>query len=72
MKRAVIYARVSTDEQSVNNQVEQLKTFIKLTNDKVTHVYKEKVSGGSANRPVFQQMLITPVLALDRSGAARS
>lgn len=57
MKRAVIYARVSTDEQSVDNQIEQLKTFIKLTNDKVTQIYKEKVSGGSANRPMFQQML---------------
>ena len=57
MKRAVIYARVSTDEQSVDNQIEQLETFIKLTNDKVINIYKEKVSGGSANRPMFQQML---------------
>lgn len=57
MKRAVIYARVSTGEQNVDNQIDQLKTLVKLENNKVTKVYIDKMSGGAANRPQFRQML---------------
>jgi len=52
-----IYARVSTDEQNLDNQIDQLKTYTSLQNNKVVQIYKETVSGGSANRPQFQQML---------------
>ena len=56
-RKISIYARVSTDEQNLDNQIDQLKTFALLKNDKVIEIYRETVSGGSANRPVFRQML---------------
>lgn len=56
-KKAVIYARVSTGEQNLNNQIEQLKTMQKLQNYIFSGVYSDKMSGGSANRPEFQRML---------------
>jgi len=56
-KKAVIYARVSTEDQSLDNQIGQLKSLSLLQNNKVIHIYKEKVSGGSTKRPMFQQML---------------
>ena len=56
-KRSVIYARVSTGDQNVDNQVQQLKTMQKLQNCMETGIYVDHVSGGSANRPQFQQML---------------
>jgi len=57
MKKAVIYARVSTDDQNVDNQIDSLKNFIDQQNYIVTNIYTDKMSGGSANRPQFQQML---------------
>ena len=56
-RKAVIYARVSTEEQNLDNQIELLKNLSTEQNCKVSHVYTDKVSGGSANRPQFQQML---------------
>ena len=32
-KKCVIYARVSTEEQNIDNQVNSLKSFIKLQNE---------------------------------------
>jgi len=57
IRKCAIYARVSTAEQNLDNQIESLETFASLHNDKVVEIYKESVSGGSANRPQFQQML---------------
>jgi len=56
-KKCAIYARVSTDEQNLDNQLEQLKTFASLQNLMVVETYTDVMSGGSANRPQFQQML---------------
>ena len=56
-RKAVIYARVSTEEQNLDNQIELLKNLSSEQNCKVSHIYTDKVSGGSANRPQFQQML---------------
>ena len=52
-----IYSRVSTSEQNIENQVELLKNLSTQQNCKVFKIYRDKVSGGSANRPQFQQML---------------
>ena len=57
MKRAVIYARVSTDKQDADNQVKQLESMALLENCMVIDKYIETISGGSANRPEFQKML---------------
>jgi len=56
-RKCAIYARVSTTDQNLDNQIESLKTLAALQNSKVVKIYKETVSGGSANRPAFQQML---------------
>lgn len=56
-KKAVIYARVSTEEQNPQNQIKQLKNMASLQNCMVIDTYIDYVSGGSANRPQFQQML---------------
>lgn len=52
-----IYSRVSTSEQNVENQVKLLKKVGFEQNFKVYNIYRDKASGGSANRPQFQQML---------------
>lgn len=57
MKRAVIYSRVSTDEQSVENQIVQLKTMLSHQNYMLAHIYKDVMSGRVTDRPEFQQML---------------
>jgi len=56
-RKAVIYARVSTEEQNLDNQIDLLKNLASEQNCNVLKVYTDKVSGGSANRPQFQQML---------------
>ena len=57
VRKCAIYSRVSTSEQNTENQVELLKKVTSEQNFKVFKVYRDKVSGGSANRPQFQQML---------------
>jgi len=56
-RKAVIYARVSTSEQNVDNQIEKLKTLSSVQNFKVEKIYIDVMSGGAANRPKFRQML---------------
>lgn len=45
------YARVSTDKQDLNLQIDALKRY------GVDKIYTEKISGASKKRPVFQSML---------------
>ena len=52
-----IYSRVSTTEQNIENQVKLLKNLAFQQNFTLFNIYRDKVSGGSANRPMFQQML---------------
>lgn len=46
------YARVSTQEQSLNDQVEQLKQ----EGVKARNIYKEKFTGTTAKRPEFEKL----------------
>jgi len=57
VRKCAIYSRVSTTEQNVENQVDLLKRLSSEQEFKVFKIYRDKVSGGSANRPEFQQML---------------
>lgn len=57
VKKAAIYARVSTEDQHLANQIDQLKSLALLQNNKIVEIYKEKVSGGNTKRPAFQRML---------------
>ncbi len=57
IRKCAIYARVSTADQNLGNQIESLKTYASLHNNKVVEIYKDIMTGGASNRPQFQQML---------------
>jgi len=56
-KKVAIYARVSTEDQHLENQIKQLENLALSYNNKIVRIYKEKVSGGSTTRPEFHRML---------------
>ena len=58
-KTTAIYCRVSKSDESQNpeNQLVPLKKFAETLNYKVVKEYIDYASGGSGNRPKFQQML---------------
>lgn len=56
-RNCAIYSRVSKSEQETENQIESLKAFIKLQNNKVVKVYCDEKSGRVSERPQFKQML---------------
>ena len=59
--RAVIYARYSSDKQreaSIEDQVEVCRRYAKAQRWKVVNIYGDRaLSGGSAFRPAYQQLL---------------
>lgn len=63
-RRAIIYIRVSTDEQadkgySLKHQLERLEKYCELQNIDVVAVYKEDYSAKTFNRPEFTKLLAT-------------
>jgi DNA invertase Pin-like site-specific DNA recombinase len=59
-KRAVIYTRVSTDKQTTDNQLRELKQVIKRHGWELIQTYQDKgVSGtkGRSERPQFDELL---------------
>jgi DNA invertase Pin-like site-specific DNA recombinase len=62
LKNAAIYLRVSTEEQSkhwgVQAQLSSCKKYCRENKLTVAAVYTDTISGGTSNRPGFQQMLI--------------
>ena len=78
--RAVIYARVSTDDsdQSVENQIPLCEEWCKRHGVVVDSVYDENFTGSTLNRPKFREMLgrldlggITYVVVYDQSRLTR-
>ena len=59
MKKAVIYARVSSvgDRQSTDRQVEDLKRYITINDMDLVKVYEERMSGAKENRPVLTECI---------------
>ena len=55
--KVAIYARISTEEQDLENQINSLKRFAESLNAEVVEEYMDVVSGGDSNRPNFQRML---------------
>lgn len=58
--KAVIYARVSKEEEGMQNPANQLEPLRKLaeaSNFKVINEYVDRASGGTSNRPQFREML---------------
>lgn len=60
MKRAAIYARVSTEHQtqtSIETQIKTCQQFCERQGWIVVDIYQERDSGGKADRPEFQKMI---------------
>lgn len=61
MKRVTIMSRVNSVEQSKNSktniQLEELKNYCKMNNYEIVHVIDEHASGGSFDRPEWNQWL---------------
>ncbi|WP_394330380.1 recombinase family protein [Siansivirga zeaxanthinifaciens] len=62
MKQAILYVRVSTDEQadkgfSLRDQEQKLKNYCKLNNYDIIGVYREDYSAKTFNRPEFKKLM---------------
>jgi site-specific DNA recombinase len=62
MKQAILYIRVSTDEQadkgfSLASQEEYLNKYCRMNNIDVIHTFTEDHSAKTFNRPEFKKML---------------
>ena len=55
--RVAIYARVSTDAQTTENQVFELEKVAKRMGWTVTEVYADTISGAKAKRPELDKLL---------------
>lgn len=76
---AVIYSRVSTNEQDYSRQTAELKTYAAAYGYTIIAVFEEKLSGKNTDRPELQKMLklvetekINHVLSYDLSRIGRS
>ena len=63
MRKAIIYVRVSTDEQaekgySLQHQEERLRQYCKFQNIEVVGFYKEDHSAKTFERPAFKELLV--------------
>lgn len=55
--KAVIYARVSTQQQDLERQIEELTRYAELNRFEVVAVYSEKLSGSISERQEFERMI---------------
>src|SRR5436305_2277494 len=55
--RCAIYARVSTADQSLENQLPQLLEFAACSGWEITQVYTDEASAKNGNRPGFRSMM---------------
>ena len=76
-KRIAIYARVSTDDQTNENQIADLTKWAEFAGHEIVETYSDKMSGAKQTRPGFQRMMtaatrrefdMVAVWALDRLG----
>ncbi len=63
MKKAILYLRVSTDEQadkgySIKYQEERLLKFCEMQGYEVVEIFKEDYSAKTFNRPEFNKLLL--------------
>lgn len=58
MKRVSIYARVSTEKQNTDRQIDQLKEIASNHNWEVVNTYVDVCSGAKTSRPEFDLMMI--------------
>src|ERR1700722_18207905 len=58
MKRAAIYARVSTGDQHPETQLYDLREMAKVRGYEIVHEYTDIISGAKAKRPGLDQLLV--------------
>ena len=56
--KAIGYARVSTQDQKLDVQIEQIKRYCEYRNIDLVRLYTDKASGANTDRPEFQEMVI--------------
>lgn len=56
MKKAAIYARVSTDKQELENQLQDLRKYCQKSDYEIYKEYTDIVSGKKNNRPGFDSV----------------
>lgn len=56
-KRAGIYCRVSTDEQSTDLQVQELKEYAIARGWTIFRIYEDKATGTNKNRPMLKELM---------------
>ncbi|MBA7687929.1 hypothetical protein ES703_96403 [subsurface metagenome] len=56
MKKIVIYVRVSTNKQEVENQLIQLRKYCKKSNYEIYDEYIDIISGKETSRPAYDRM----------------
>ena len=55
--KAIGYARVSTQDQKLDVQIDQIKRYCGYRNIDMVRLYTDKASGANTDRPEFQEML---------------
>ena len=55
--KVAIYARISTSDQNLDNQINICRRYCKNENHEVFAIYKDTISGTKASRPQFNMML---------------
>lgn len=55
--KIAIYARVSTEDQNLENQLEQLKGYCDRMDYEIYDIYKDKISGSKESRPGFNKLM---------------
>jgi len=79
--KVAIYARVSTEDQFADKQVEALKDYCSRFNYEIADVYVDVISGAKTSRPEFNRLLAdmrmykfncVMVTKLDRMGRSLS
>jgi len=56
MKKCAIYVRVSTEDQELENQIEQLREYADKSDWQVYKIYKDVISGKENSRPGFDRL----------------
>jgi len=56
-KRAALYVRVSTSDQSTKAQEAELREYVQRRGWSITQVYADKISGITASRPALDELM---------------
>jgi len=57
MKKAALYARVSTEDQNPELQVKALKDFAKISGYEIYKIYIDKITGSKSSRPELNKLM---------------